>query len=462
MSFDCDVLVIGAGPGGYPAAIRAAQLGKSTWCVEKELLGGVCLNWGCIPSKALLHAGEVANQIRDASKLGLNTGELTIDYPKVMASSRKVAKRFNKGVTHLFKKYGVTRLEGTATITAPNTVEVISSAGTRTVTAEHIIIATGAGPRWFPGIEPDGERIVTYRQAIVATERPPSVVILGAGAIGIEFAYFWNAMGTDVTVVEGMNEIVPMEDGEIGAGLRKALTKQGIHFELGTFVDNVNREGDSVVVTLKDGRTLTASMCLVSLGITPNTTGIGLESVGIELGRQGFIKVDNDLRTTAPGFYAVGDCADAGPGLAHTATRQAHVVVERLAGLHVPDVDYSSLPACTYCQPQVASMGLTEAKAIEMGHKVKVGRFPFIANGKAVGSGHPEGFVKVVIDEQYGEILGAQILGGAATEMIAEFVLARASESLAETIVDTIHAHPTASEASMEAIAQALGVSVHI
>jgi dihydrolipoamide dehydrogenase len=457
---DYDVLVIGAGPGGYPAAIRAAQLGLKTACVEKEKLGGVCLNWGCIPSKALLKTAELAHKIRHADDFGLSAGELTVDYPKVIKRSRKVSTRFEKGVKGLFKKYGVAHLSGTARLTAPDTVVISSSAGEKTVTATHIVVATGARARTFPGIEPDGERILTYREAIVAETQPKSVIVLGAGAIGMEFAYFYNALGTEVTVVEGLAEILPLEDAECAATVRKDFAKSGVQFELGRFVKEVRRQGEGCEVELQDGTILASEYVLIALGITPNSSGIGLEEVGVTTDR-GFIPTDASMRTNISGVYAVGDITTRG-GLAHTATRQAHVCVERIAGVHVMDVDYDNIPACTYCQPQIAHVGMTEADAKAAGRAYRVGKFPFLANGKAQGAGAPGGFVKVLVDEQYGEILGAHIVGSEATEMIAEFGLARAAEVTAQHLIETVHAHPTYSEAMLEAVANALGVSVHI
>jgi dihydrolipoamide dehydrogenase len=457
-----DLVVIGAGPGGYPAAIRGAQRGLSTLCIEKELLGGVCLNWGCIPSKALLKTAELAHKIRHSDDFGLETGELNIDFAKVIARSRKVSKRFNRGVGSLFKKYGVTRMEGTARITGPNTVEVTSSAGTETVTAKHIVVATGARARTFPSIQPDGKRILTYREAIVHDQAPGKVVVLGGGAIGMEFAYFWNGMGADVTVVEGQSHVLPLEDEECAAVVAKAYKKAGVDVRTGVFVDNVARDGDGCIVTLQGGETLACDIVLVALGVTPNTDDIGLDTVGVRTDARGFIEVDSSYRTNVAGIYAVGDVCNLGPALAHTATRQAHVCVERIAGHHAPDVDYDNMPSCTYCQPQVASVGLTEKAAKAKGLSYSVGKFPFLANGRSQGAGTPDGFVKVIVDDTYGEILGAHIVGADATEMISEFVLAKSSESTAELIANTVHAHPTASEAMMEAVAESLGVSVHI
>ncbi|MGC6493357.1 MAG: dihydrolipoyl dehydrogenase [Myxococcota bacterium] len=458
-----DVIVIGAGPGGYPAAIRAAQLGLSTACIEKELLGGVCLNWGCIPSKALIKTAELAHKIRHADDFGLGVSELDIDFERVIDRSRGISKRFNKGVGGLFKKYGVTRVEGTARLLGGGQVQVTSASGEQVLTAKHIVVATGARARVFPSITPDGERIHTYRSAIVEKTKPTSAIVLGAGAIGMEFAYFWNAMGTDVTVVEGQNEVLPIEDREVGRELRRQFEKSGVSFKLDVFVDTVERTEDgNCRVTLQTGEVLEAHTVLAALGITPNTEDIGLDAAGVEVDRRGFVKVDTNHQTTAPGVYAVGDVCDAGPALAHTATRQAHVCIERIAGLHVPDVDYTNMPSCTYCQPQVASVGLTEEAAKAAGHTYSVGKFPFMANGRSQGAGAPEGFVKVLVDDTYGEIIGAHIIGSDATEMISEFVLARSSEATAELLMHTVHAHPTASEAMLEAVAASQGASVHI
>lgn len=462
MARSFDLVVIGAGPGGYPAAIRGAQLGLSTACIEKELLGGVCLNWGCIPSKALLKTAELAHKMRNAGDYGLSVGEVAIDFDKVIGRSRKVSKRFNKGVGGLFKKYGVTRVEGTGKVVGPHQVEVTGPDGeVEVIEAKNIVVATGARARVFPGIEVDGERIMTYREAIVDTDRPDRLVVLGAGAIGMEFAYFHNAMGTEVTVVEGQDEVLPIEDREMGKEVRRVLSKKGITFTLGTFVETVTRDGDEVVVTLKGGEQLRADKCLVALGIAPNTEGIGLEEVGVSLER-GFIAVDNSYRTAVPSIYAVGDVCSLGPALAHTATAQAHVCVERIAGHHAADVDYSNMPSCTYCIPQVASVGLTEEAAKKDGRNYKVGKFPFMANGKAQGAGSADGFVKVLIDPEYGEIIGAHIVGSEATEMIADFAMARSAEATAELFAQTVHAHPTYGEAMMEAVAVALGQSVHL
>lgn len=461
MAYDYDLLVIGAGPGGYPAAIRGAQLGLKTACVEREKLGGVCLNWGCIPSKALLKTAELAHKIRHASDFGLNTGPLTIDFGAVVARSRGVAARFEKGVAGLFKKYGVVHLQGEARLTSPETVEIVSTSGTTTLRAKHIVVATGARARSFPTIKPDGERILTYREAIVRTEQPGRAIILGAGAIGMEFAYFWNAMGTAVTLLEGQDEVLPVEDREAGKEARKAYEKQGIAVRTGTLVDGVARNGEEVIVTLRGGEQLVADVVLVALGITPNTEGLGLDKLGVRTDKAGRIEVDRSHRTNVPGVYAVGDCCNGGPALAHVATRQAHVCVERIAGHKAPDVDYGAMPSCTYGQPQVASVGLTEEAAKARGVAYKLGRFPFAANGRSQGAGTPEGWVKVLVDPKHGEILGAHLVGADATELLTEFVVARSGELTADVLMNTMHAHPTAAEAMLEAVATSQGASVH-
>ena len=456
-----DVLVIGSGPGGYVAAIRAQQLGLTAACIEKEKLGGVCLNWGCIPSKALLKSAEHFLFLKDeATSFGLACDNPRADFAKVIARSRRVADQSERGVKSLFTKYGVTSIQGTAVIEGPGRVRVTSSTGEEIHEAKHIVIATGARARTFPGIQPDGEKIVTYRDAIVNTTQPKSAIVLGSGAIGLEFAYFWNAFGTDVTVVEGAARLCPIEDAEIAAELARAYKKLGIKTEIGTFCKSVARDGDGVVVTLADGRALRADMCLLAIGIAPNVEGLGLEKVGIQL-EKGFVKHDTSYRTTAPGFYAIGDVCGP-PALAHTAYAEAHCCIDRIAGHHAPDVDYANMPAATYCQPQIASVGLTEEAAAAKGLEFTVGRYPFAANGKARGTGHTAGLVKVIIGKKYGEILGAHIIGHDASELLSTFVVARAGEMTAEAVLHTVFAHPTLGEAMYEAVAVGLGKSAHI
>ena len=457
---DYDVVVIGSGPGGYVAAIRAAQLGLSSACVEKEALGGVCLNWGCIPSKAILKSAEYARLAHHLSDYGVEVGEVSVDVAKVIKRSRRVAKKSEKGVQYLLKKYGVAHVQGTGRLTGAGAVEVTDSEGAvSTIQAKHIIVATGARARWFPGMEPDGERVLTYREAIVRKDVPASVVVLGAGAIGLEFAYFYNAMGAEVSLIEGADRIAPLEDAEISEALAKSLAKQGIRIQTGTFAESVRAEGEQAVVQLAGGDRLEADLALLALGVRPNTEDLGLAEAGVELDSSGFIQTDASCRTTATGVYAIGDVAGP-PMLAHKASAEAHVCVERLAGHKTPDVGH--IPSGIFCQPQVASFGLTEAQLVESGVPHRVGRFPFAANGKARATGHIEGFVKVLVGEQYGEILGAHAVGQDATELLGELVLAAQGELDAETFLQSVHSHPTASETVMEAVAEALGVSVHI
>lgn len=461
-----DVVVIGSGPGGYVAAIRAQQAGLKAACIEKEKLGGVCLNWGCIPSKALLKAAEHFHFVKEeASAFGITVSGVTHDFAKVVGRSRRVADQSERGVQFLFKKYGVTQVQGTARIDGRDAedrgrVRVTASTGEREIVAKHVIIATGARARTFPGLQPDGERILTYREAIARTEQPKSAIVLGSGAIGLEFSYFWNSFGTDVTLVEGAERLCPLEDAEIAAEMAKAFKKLGITVQTGKLCKSVERDGDGVLATLADGTKLRAEVCLISVGIAPNTENLGLDTVGIELER-GFIKHDTSYRTTAAGFYAIGDVSGA-PALAHTAYAEAHVCVDRIAGRHVHDVDYGNMPAATYCQPQIASVGLTEEQARAKGHDIQIGRFPYSANGKARGIGHTEGLVKVIVDKKRGEILGAHIIGHDASEQLANFVMARGAEVTAKHFIHTVHAHPTLGEAMVEAVAEAIGECSHI
>lgn len=456
-----DVLVIGSGPGGYVAAIRAAQLGLKAACVEREKLGGVCLNWGCIPSKALLKSAEYANMARHLGDYGVQVGPVSIDFPKVIKKSRDAADKSEKGVKYLFKKYGVDALMGTGRLLAPGRVAITAADGSVSEhEAGHVIVATGARAKFFPGMEPDGERVLTYRDAIVRDRLPASAVILGAGAIGLEFAYFWAAMGCKVTLVEGMDRLAPLEDEEVSDALRKHYNKLGIESLTGAFCERVERTEAGARVVLKDGKALDAELVLLALGVRANIEDIGLEAAGVKVER-GFVVTDRACRTSVPGIYAIGDVAGP-PMLAHKASAEAHICVERIAGRHIPDLDRDTLPAGIFCQPQIASVGRTERQLKEAGVAYKAGRFPFAANGKNRGTGHTEGFVKVLIGAKYGEFLGAHIFGHDATELLASVVMAKSGELDAETFVHTIHSHPTSGEAVMEAVAEALGVSVHI
>lgn len=475
-----DVLVIGSGPGGYVAAIRASQLGLSTVCVEKERLGGVCLNWGCIPSKALLRSAEHYWFLKhELEMFGLAADNPRHDYGKVIARSRKIADQSERGVQFLFKKFGVQQVKGTArivvapTAAGPGQVVVTGGNGEQTILAKHILVATGARAKVFPGMAVDGERVLTYREAIASTLQPEHVIVLGSGAIGCEFAYFYQCFGTKVTLVEGADRLTPLEDSEISVQIEKSFRKMGMDVRTNALCTSVVREpassenGDKegVLVTLKDGTLLRGSHCLLALGVVPNVEGIGLEQLGVTLQKGAWIAHDSSFRTNVPGVYAIGDVSGP-PALAHTAYMEAHVCVDRIKGLHTADVDYANMPAATYCSPQIASVGVTEDKLKADGKKVGVdyvvGKFPYSANGKARGVGASEGFVKVLIDKQYGEILGAHIIGHEASEMLANFVMARGAEVTAEHFLHTVHAHPTLGEMMYEAVAVALGKSAHI
>ncbi len=463
MTEQYDLLIIGAGPGGYVAAIRAAQNGLKVGCVEREALGGVCLNWGCIPSKALLKNAELVSLItRRAKEFGFSFERFEADYAVAVERSRRVVRRLVGGIGYLFKKYGVEHIRGTARLTGPQSVEVDG----RAYRANAIVVATGARPRTLPGIEVDGERVMTYREAIVADSVPGSVVIVGAGAIGMEFAYVYRAYGADVTLVEFLPRLLPMEDGEISAEIEKAYKKLGIRFHTNSRVTAVERAGQGLRVRVEPAQgngpaqTIEADRVLVAVGIRPNVENVGLEEVGVALDERGFIRVDDHLRTTVPTIYAIGDVTGKLP-LAHVASHQGIFVADLVAGKSVHLLDYDMMPRATYCTPQVASVGLTEEQARERGYQVVVGKFPFSANGKALGIGEGEGFVKIVADAKYGEILGAHMIGPEVTELIAEFTLARTLESTPAELADAVHPHPTLSEVIAEAALAAEGNPIH-
>lgn len=462
-----DVVVIGGGPGGYPAAIRASQLGKSVACVERDRLGGVCLNWGCIPSKALLKNAEYMNFLKHADDYGFGIEGINIDFPKVIARSRGVADRMSQGVNFLFKKNKITTVKGHGSIKNPTTVEVKDEQGnvTDVITCKSIIIATGARPRMIPGIDVDRVKVLTSTEAMIQKSIPESLIVMGSGAIGVEFAYFYNAYGTKVTIIEMMDRILPVEDEEVSKELRKIFERElGMTILTETKVASAKAKGKGVeiVIEKKDGskETLTADLALSAIGVQGNIEGIGLEAAGVNVER-GWIKVDKYCRTNVPGIYAVGDVAGA-PWLAHKATAEGIVCAEHIAGHHTDGVNFDNIPGCTYCQPQVASIGLTEKKAKEAGYEVKIGKFPFTANGKAHGIGKAQGFVKLVIDAKYGEILGAHMIGPDVTEMIGEIALGREIGATGTSIFKTIHAHPTLNEAVMEAAAVAYNEAVNI
>jgi len=463
---NCDVVVIGSGPGGYVAAIRAAQLGQNTICVENDSLGGICLNWGCIPTKALLKSAEYMTFLNHASDFGLEAKEVGYNFPKVISRSRDVANKMSSGIGFLFKKNKVQSVKGFGSIKSGGIVEVKDSEGniTDTINCKNIIIATGARPRMFPGIEVDRKRVITSKEAMVIPEAPKSILIMGAGAIGVEFAYFFNAFGAKVTILEMLDRLLPIEDADVSAELGRHYKKAGIDVKTNTKVLSAKTVGDIVEVKIqkKDGKeeTLAADYALNAIGIQANNENIGLEALGIVLER-GYIKTDKYMKTSVDGIFAIGDVAGP-PWLAHKASAEGVVAAEYIAGHHTDGVNYNNIPGCTYCQPQVASIGLTEAKAKEAGYELKIGKFPFTASGKAWGIGEAKGFVKLIFDAKYGEVLGAHMIGPDVTELIGEIGLARSLDATGPAIFKTIHAHPTLSEAVMEAAAAAYGEAVNI
>ncbi len=454
-----DLIILGSGPGGYVSAIRAAQLGRKVSIVERESLGGVCLNWGCIPSKALLRSAQLFNDFKHAPEFGFETGPVSFDFGKIIHRSRDVATKLSGGVNYLMRKNKIEVISGNGVLDKNNTLIVTdSSKKSTTYTFKDIIIATGARPRPFPGVDIDGSVIHTSRTILENKRLPKKLLVIGAGAIGIEFAYFFNSLGVQVTVVEMAEQILPVEDTEVAQALEKVFTKNGMTIRTSTGVEGLTRQGDVVTANLK-GKTKTESWsgdaCLIAIGIVPNTENIGLEKVGIETDR-GFIKVDELMRTNVPHHFAIGDVAG-GAALAHKASHEGVVAAEVAAGKSKHPMKYDNIPGCTYCQPQVASVGLTERAAKEKGIAYRVGKIPFSAIGKAIAIGEQEGFIKVIIDDQVGEVLGVHILHAEATELISEAAIIRSHEGIAASVVDTIHPHPTLSEGVMEAMALALG-----
>ncbi|CUS77458.1 dihydrolipoamide dehydrogenase [Candidatus Kryptonium thompsonii] len=459
-----DVVIIGGGPGGYVAAIRASQLGFKTALIEKDRVGGICLNWGCIPTKALLKSAELYNLMKRADEFGLKLENLAFDFKKVIQRSRQVAERLTRGVEFLLKKNNVTKISGEGFILKQNVVGVKGDKDEMEIESRNIIIATGARPREIPGIKVDGKFIITSKEAMLLEEPPKSMIIIGAGAIGVEFAYFYNSFGTKITLIEMMPSILPNEDREITDILAKSFQKSGIEILTETKVISAAQEDNLAVVKIerRNGEEiLKADVALVAIGVRGNTDGIGLENVGVEV-ENTFIKVDKKTyKTNVDGIYAIGDVIGP-PLLAHVASAEGIRCVENIAGVETLPVDYNGIPNCTYCIPQVASIGLTEQKAIELGYEIRVGRFPFRANGKALALGETEGMVKVIFDAKYGELLGAHIIGPEATELIAEFGVVKTLEGTAFEIAKTVHAHPTLSETLMEASADSLKEAIHI
>jgi dihydrolipoamide dehydrogenase len=465
MANQYDVVVIGAGPGGYVAAIRAAQLGLKTAVIERQWLGGVCLNVGCIPSKALLKNAEVAHTLKHRGKeFGFSFDNLKLDYSSAYKRSRQTSDRLVKGVGFLMKKNKIDVYEGTGILTGPDTIHVrLNDESETDLSAQNVIIATGARPRSLPGLEIDGEQVVSYLEAIMSDSVPKSVLIVGGGAIGMEFAYIWANYGVDVTIVEMMPHLLPNEDPEVSEVLEKAYKKLGIKFHTNMTVEKVEKSAKTVQVTLKDGQVLTVDKVMVSIGFAPNVEKIGLEAAGVQLDDRGGLAVDEGMRTNVPNIYAIGDVvAPMRFMLAHIGSAMGIVAAETIAGHPTITLDYRMMPRATYCQPQVASFGYSEAQAKEAGYEVNVGRFPFQVNGKALGMGEREGFVKIISDARYGEILGAHMVGPEVTELLPELTLAQMAELTAEEIARNVHAHPTLSEVLMEAAHGVEGEPIHI
>jgi dihydrolipoamide dehydrogenase len=458
-----DIVVVGGGPGGYVAAIRAAQLGMKTCVVERENLGGICLNWGCIPTKALLRSSEINHILHHLGDFGFSADNVRFDLDKVVKRSRAVAKQLSSGVAHLMKKNRIAVVDGSAKLADKGTVAVEKDGkAVATLTAKHIILATGARARELPGVEADGKLIWTYRQAMVPPAMPKTLLVIGSGAIGIEFASFYRDMGAEVTVVEVLDRVLPVEDAEISAFARKAFERQGIKILTSAAVKGTRKGADNVTVTVEHGgnaQDITVDRVISAVGIVGNVEGIGLEGTGVQVDRT-HVLIDEYCRTGEPGVYAIGDLVGP-PWLAHKASHEAVVCVEAIAGMHPHPINWTNIPGCTYCRPQVASVGLTEARAKAEGHEVRVGKFPFIGNGKAIALGEVEGMVKTVFDAKTGELLGAHMIGAEVTELIQGYVIARTLESTEAELIETIFPHPTVSETMHEAVLDAYGRVIH-
>ena len=458
-----DIIIIGSGPGGYVTAIRASQLGFKVAVVEKENLGGICLNWGCIPTKALLKSAQVYNYLKHVDQYGLKAEAIDKDFDAIIKRSRDVADGMSKGVQFLMKKNKIDIINGFGKV-APNKKVIVENDGqSTTYTAKNIIIATGARSRVLPNIPQDGKKIIGYREALTLPKQPKSMLIVGSGAIGVEFAHFYNSMGTAVTLVEFMPRIVPVEDEDVSKQFERSLKKSGVKIMTNSSVESVDTSGDGVVATVKTKKgeiTLEADIMLSAVGIKTNIENIGLEDVGIVTDRDKIL-VNNYYQTNIPGYYAIGDVVP-GPALAHVASAEGITCVEKLAGIDTEPVDYTNIPGCTYASPEIASVGLTEKQAKEKGFDIRVGKFPFSASGKAKAAGTPDGFVKVIFDKKYGEWLGCHMIGAGVTDMIAEAVVARKLETTGHEILKSIHPHPTMSEAVMEAVADAYDEVIHL
>ncbi len=459
-----DVIIIGSGPGGYVTAIRASQLGFKVAVVEKENLGGICLNWGCIPTKALLKSAQVYDYLKHVDEYGLKAEAIDKDFGAVIKRSRNVAEGMSKGVQFLMKKNKIDVIDGFGKIKTGKKVDVTDAEGKVTeYSAEHIIIATGARSRELPNLPQDGKKVIGYRQAMTLPTQPKKMIIVGSGAIGVEFAHFYNAMGTEVTIVEFLPNLVPLEDIDVSKQFERSFKKSGIKVMTSSSVESVDTSGKgvkAVVKTKKGEEILEADILLSAVGIKSNIENIGLEDVGIITDRDKIL-VNTFYQTNIPGYYAIGDVVP-GPALAHVASAEGITLVEKLAGLHTEAVDYGNIPGCTYATPEIASVGLTEAQAKEQGYELKIGKFPFSASGKAKAAGTPDGFVKVIFDAKYGEWLGCHMIGAGVTDMIAEAVLGRKLETTGHEVLKTIHPHPTMSEAVMEAVADAYDEVIHL
>jgi dihydrolipoamide dehydrogenase len=463
-NFNFDIIVIGGGPAGYAAAIRAGQLKKRVLCVEKENLGGTCLNWGCIPTKALLEDGAFVRKLRtEAEHRGITFDNLKVDFAKPIARSRAIADKLSKGIAHLFRKYEVKHEVGMGKITAANTVEISGKDGKKTVTAADIVIATGARSRPLPGAEFDGKVVINSRDAMILPKQPKKMAIIGAGAIGCEFADFYNAMGTEVTIIEMLPNLLPIEDKDCSLIVEKIFAKRGIKIYTDCKTDKVEKTNDGVKLTIsgKQSATIDADVVLIAIGVMGNVEGIANEKLGLELFK-GHVKTEpNEYKTSVPGVWAVGDVIGP-PWLAHVAHHEAVACIEKICGQHPHPIDYNQIPGCTYTHPQVASMGLTEQKARDAGYEIKIGKFPFTASGRALAAGETDGFVKLIFEKKYGELLGVHMVGEQVTELLSELVLARKLEATEQEILEAMHPHPTISEAVMEAAAAADGRAIHI
>ncbi len=460
-----DIIVVGSGPGGYVTAIRASQLGLKTAIVEREELGGICLNWGCIPTKALLKSANVFEYISHAADYGITVNEASADFSGMVKRSRDVANGMSNGIQFLMKKNKIDVLKGNGIIKAGKKVDVTNEAGTTTeyTALKGVIISTGARSRELPNLPQDGEKIIGYRQAMTLATQPKKLVVVGSGAIGVEFAYFYNAIGTEVTVVEYLPNIVPVEDEEVSKQLEKSFKKSGIKIMTNASVESVDTKGAGCVVTVKTAKgeeKIECDVVLSAVGIQANIENIGLEEVGIVVDK-GRILVNDYYQTNIPGYYAIGDVVP-GPALAHVASAEGIICVEKIAGHHPEPLNYGNIPGCTYCSPEVASVGMTEKAAKEAGYEIKVGKFPFSASGKASAAGAKDGFVKLIFDAKYGELLGGHMIGANVTEMVAELVAVRKLETTGEELIKTVHPHPTMSEAIMEAAAAAYGEVIHL